>query len=122
MTVQLDIEKIAKGLGAKRMGKVRATSGHFGVLQLVAEIQSRFQVPKGGGRATDPNWKTKRLLPLADESLKQLETLAQELGERLHVHIEPMQVAALLLESILARVTEHTEAPSPLTVATVGGQ
>jgi hypothetical protein len=76
-------------------------------MQLVAEVQARFRVPTGGGRATDPSWKTKRLVPLKEQTLKRLEHLAHEIGEKRHMHIEPMQVAAMLLERTLVSVTEE---------------
>jgi hypothetical protein len=45
----LDMERIAKELGAERRGKVSAPGGYFGALQLTAEIAARFRVPEGGG-------------------------------------------------------------------------
>lgn len=107
MTTRVDIDKIAKGLGAKRRGMVPVSGGQFGALQLVADVQARFRVPKGGGRATDPSWKTKRLVPLKEQTLKRLEQLANEIGEKRQIHIEPMQVAAMLLERTLVNATEE---------------
>ena len=51
----LDMDKIARALGAARQGKVSAAGGYLGAMQLLADIQARFRVPSGGGRATDPN-------------------------------------------------------------------
>jgi len=51
----LDMDKIARALGAARQGKVSATGGYFSAMQLLADIEARFRVPSGGGRATDPN-------------------------------------------------------------------
>jgi DNA-damage-inducible protein J len=65
MSTKLDMDKIAKGLGAKRRGSVAATGGYFGALQIVADIEARFRVPAGGGRPTDPRWTERRLIPLA---------------------------------------------------------
>ena len=107
MTKRIDIDKIAKGLRAERRGKISVSGGQFGAMQLVAEVQARFRVPAGGGRATDPSWKTRRLVPLKEQTLKRLEHLAQEIGEKRHMHIEPMQVAAMLLERTLVNVTEE---------------
>lgn len=104
MKPRININKIAKGLGAERQGKVHVSGGYFGAMQLVAEVQARFRIPKGGGRATDPSWKTKRLVPLREQTLRRLERLAHEIGEKHHVRVEPLQVAALLLE----RITEKT--------------
>ena len=54
MKTQFDMDKIAKGLGAERRGKVEAGGGYFGAMQLLADIEVRFRVPSGGGRPTDP--------------------------------------------------------------------
>src|SRR5215469_4911206 len=89
MATTLDMERIAKELGAERRGKVSSRGGYFGALQLAAEVTSRFRVPEGGGRATDPSWSEQRLVRL---SPKKLEKLAEQ------AHASPMQVAALLLE------------------------
>ena len=107
MQKHLDIDKIARGLRAVRRGKVRNGSGHFGAMQLAAELKARFQVPSTGGRATDPNWRTKRLLPLKDETLERLQTLANAIEQERHVKVEPMQVAAVLLERSLLNVSQE---------------
>lgn len=107
MTKRVDVDKIAKDLGAERRGKVPVSGGQFGAMQLVAEVQARFRIPTGGGRATDPSWKTKRLVPLKEQTLKRLEQLAHEIEEKRQIHIEPMQVAAVLLERTLVNVTEE---------------
>ena len=64
MKTHLDMDKIATGLGAQRQGKVRASGGYFGAMQLRADVEARFRVPSGGGRATDPLWTERRLVPL----------------------------------------------------------
>jgi hypothetical protein len=63
MSERINIEKIAKALRAERRGKVVTGHGYFGAMQLAADVQERFRTPKGGGRATDPSWTLKRLLP-----------------------------------------------------------
>jgi hypothetical protein len=95
---KLDMNKIAKALGAERRGDVRAGSGHFGAMQVVAEIQARFQVPTGGGRSTDPTWTDRRLVPLAPKTLAHLEYLSKIVSEKGGITVSPLQVAALLLE------------------------
>ena len=101
----LNMEKIAKGLGAKRRGKVAAVGGYFGAMQLLAEVKARFQVPTGGGRATDPNWTERRLVPLAPKTLSLLEEMAEKIRTNSNVAIEPMQLAGLLLEKTMQRVS-----------------
>jgi hypothetical protein len=41
--VRLDMDKIARGLRAERRGKVAASGGTFGALQLLADIEARFR-------------------------------------------------------------------------------
>ena len=104
MGVTLDMERIAKELGAERRGKVSPRGGYFGALQLVAEDAARFRVPEGGGRATDPSWSEQRLVRLSPKTLEQLEKLAEL------VHASPMQVAALLLERAVQTVVSQEHA------------
>jgi len=101
MGQRLNMDKIAKGLGAQRVGPVRSSGGYFGALQLAAEVAGRFRVPKGGGRATDPGWTERRLIPLSPATLRRLEELADRL------HVAPLQIAALLLEKSVDRVAEE---------------
>ncbi len=104
MGANLDMERIAKALGAERRGKVSARGGYFGALQLAAEVATRFRVPEGGGRATDPSWSEQRLVRLSPKTLEQLEKLAEQ------SHASPMQIAALLLEGALQAVVNQEEA------------
>ena len=98
MKTRLDMDKSAKGLGAERRGKVSSTGGYFGAMQLLAQVEARFRVPSGGGRPTDPGWTERRLLPLAPRTLKRLEAITAKVRKNGGVNIEPMQLAALLLE------------------------
>ena len=78
-TDKLDLDRIARGLRAKRQGYVSARSGHFGAVQLVAEVQARFRSPKGGGRPTVSEWTERRLVPLAPRTLRRLERLSTKI-------------------------------------------
>ena len=106
MTAQLDMDKIARGLGAKRKGTVASQGGYFGALQLLAEVEARFRAPAGGGRATDPNWTERRLVPLTPRTLNRLDVLATKVREHSGVRVEPMQIAALLLEKLAEGMSE----------------
>jgi hypothetical protein len=106
MKTQLDMDKIAKGLGAERRGKVAATGGYFGAMQLLADVEAQFRVPPGGGRRTDPRWTERRLLPLAPKTLKRLEELTAKVREHGGGNVEPMQLAALLLEKTTEQLSE----------------
>jgi hypothetical protein len=104
--LRLDAKRIAKGLGAEHRGRVTAKTGYFGAMQLVAEIQSRFQVPQGGGRATDPHWTEQRLVRLAPETLARLGQIAEKLHDE-GIVIAPLQLAALLLEHATGEIDER---------------
>lgn len=106
MKTQLDMDKIARALGAERRGKVTATGGYFGAMQLLADIEARFRVPTGGGRPTNPAWTERRLLPLAPRTLKRLEDISAKVREHGGVSVEPMQLAALLLEKTTEQLSE----------------
>ncbi len=108
MKTQLDMDKIARGLGAERHGEVTASGGYFGAMQVLADIEARFRVPSGGGRPTDPRWTERRLLPLAPRTLKRLEEIAGRVREQGGVSIEPMQLAALLLEKSTEDLSEDS--------------
>jgi hypothetical protein len=98
MKKQLDMDKIARELGAERRGRVSGTGGYFGAMQLLADVEAKFRVPAGGGRPTDPRWTERRLVPLAPETLERLEEITSRVREHGGVNVEPMQLAALLLE------------------------
>ena len=106
MKTRLDMDKIAKGLGAERRGKLSATGGYFGAVQLLADIEARFRVPAGGGRPTDPHWTERRLVPLAPDTIERLQKIAAKVVKRAGINVEPMQLAALLLERIMERLSE----------------
>jgi hypothetical protein len=106
MKTRLEMNTIARGLRAERKGKVSARGGYFGAMQLLADIETRFRVPAGGGRATDPEWTERRLIPLAPRTLKRLEAITDDVRERRGVSLEPMQLAALLLEKTTEQLNE----------------
>jgi hypothetical protein len=106
MKTHLDMDKIARGLGAERRGKVTTSGGYFGAMQLLADIKVRFRVPSGGGRPTDPRWTERRLVPLAPRTLERLEEIAAKVRERGGTSVEPMQLAALLLEKTTEELGE----------------
>jgi hypothetical protein len=97
----LDKDRIAKALGAERRGPVSATAGYFGALGLAADVGARLRTPAAGGRATDPAWTERRLLPLAPATLARLEELASQLRERTGADVQPLQLAAVLMEKLI---------------------
>jgi hypothetical protein len=103
---RLNMDKIARGLGAERRGKVAASGGYFGAMQLLADVETRFRVPSGGGRPTDTSWTERRLVPLTRQTLKRLEDIAAKVRARGGVSVEPMQLAAILLEKKAEELSE----------------
>ena len=75
-------------------------------MQLVADIEARLLVPAGGGRRTDPQSTERRLIPVAVRTLERLEKLTARVREHAGVNIEPMQLAALLLEKTTERLSK----------------
>lgn len=106
MKTQLDMDKIARGLGSERRGRVSSAGGYFGAMQLLADVEAQFRVPVGGGRRTDPRWTERRLLPLAPQTLRRLEELTAKVREHGGGNVEPMQLAALLLEKTTGELSE----------------
>lgn len=104
MGANLDMELIAKALGAERRGTVSARGGYFGALQTAAEVAARFRMPQGGG-GDEPSWSEQRLVRLSPKTLEQLEKLAVQ------AHASPMQVAALLLEGAVQAVVNQENWP-----------
>ena len=75
-------------------------------MQLLGDIEKRFRVPSHGGRATDPRWTERRLVPLAPKTLERIAAEARRTGGG---NIEPMQLAgALLLEKTAEELSEGT--------------
>jgi hypothetical protein len=72
----------------------------------LADIQNRFRVPASGGRSTDPKWTERRLVPFAPRTLRNLEAITAQVRKRGGVSVEPMQLAALLLERTTERLSE----------------
>jgi len=68
--------------------------------------EARFRVPASGGRPTDPAWTERRLLPLAPRTLKKLEEITAKVREH-GVNVEPMQLAALLVEKTAEQLSER---------------
>jgi hypothetical protein len=102
----IDHRRLARNLGSTIRGRVEAGSGYFGALQVAEEVRRRFRRPLGGGRARDPRWTEKRLLPVRPETLTRLARLADRVSEVVEHRVDPLQVAALLVERDLERMSE----------------
>lgn len=75
---KLDHEALTRNLGSKVRGTVAARAGFFGALHVAEEVRRRFKAPAGGGRARDPRWTTKRLMPVRPQTMTRLAALAEQ--------------------------------------------
>ncbi len=103
---KVNIDKIAKKLGAKRRGAIEVRSGYFGAMELLAEVQRRFQVPPAGGRATDPSLTVQRQVAMQERTYRRLVAMAKTLSKATGKSIGPLQVGTLLLEHATEEVGE----------------
>ena len=99
---KVDHERLSRNLGSTIRGLVPAGSSYFGALQLAESVRERFRPPAGGGRARDRGWTMKRLIPVRPGTLVRLERLAAEVSDLVDYRVEPLQVAALMIEHDLA--------------------
>src|ERR1700724_770091 len=105
---KLDFDELARGLGAERRGQVKAGPGYFGAAQLATELAHRLRAPATGGRPTDPSWTERRIVPLRRTTLERLNVDANRLG------IEPMQLAAFLIEKGLDSIVRNPSGQAPM--------
>jgi hypothetical protein len=99
--------RLARNLGSRVSGHVGAGAGYFGALQVAEEVRRRFKAAVGGGRARDPQWTLKRLMPVRPETLARLQAVAARVSEIVEFRVEPLQVAALLVERDLDRLDDR---------------
>ena len=104
---KLDHAQLSRVMGSTIRGRASAKSGFFGALQLAETVRRRFRLPTRGGRARDPRWTMKRLIPVKPETLARLERLADEVSGLVEYRVEPLQVAAVLIERDLERLSER---------------
>lgn len=100
MKPRLDMNRIAKGLRARRRGKLTASSGYFAAMQLAADVQARFQIPRVA-RPTDPALTLGGVVPLAPPSLMSLQKITAEICKGGGASLEPLQLEALPVEKSL---------------------
>src|SRR5256885_17033098 len=63
-------------------------------------------LPAGGGRPTDPRWTERRLVPLALKTLERLEDITAWVRKHEGINLEPMQLAARILEKTTSQLSE----------------
>jgi putative toxin-antitoxin system antitoxin component (TIGR02293 family) len=99
---RIDEGKLANKRGSKAERTATTRPGYFGAVELAQEVRRRFKTPATGGRGRDPGWTTKRLMPVRRETLARLQELARAVSQIVDYRVEPLQVAALILERDLA--------------------
>jgi hypothetical protein len=104
-------EKLAELLGAEIVGEVPDVGGGaFGMARLAHLLHQRLTPSQGErpGRPTDPRWVLRPKVPMSAATAEKLARLADALstGER---KVSPMQVAAQLLEEVVAGVPEAAD-------------
>ncbi len=102
-----NVDKIAKGLGARIMTQIpEIGGGAFGAARLaeiVEQLRSRLIPTKGlrTGRPTDARWELRPKVPMTEETERRLIRLAEE-ASTAGRKISPMQLAAMILEEALS--------------------
>lgn len=94
-------DEIAKALGASRVFtlKKNRSGGPLDWLQLTQILQDRLV--STGGRPSDPDWDTKRLVPFRSRTWKRLTQEAEAISIRGR-KVGPAQLAAIMIEERLA--------------------
>lgn len=107
-----NIDRIAELLGAEVLGQVpEIGGGAFGAARMAKNIERLRDrlVPGQGkrqGRPSDPNWVSRPKIPMSEATQRRLAHLAERasVGGR---KVSPMQVAAQILEDVLADVPDR---------------
>jgi hypothetical protein len=107
-----NVQKIARLLGAKVVGKVADVGGGaFGAARLarvVADLQARLEPSRGRrtGRPTDANWVRHPKVPMSEATEHKLARLAERASTPQR-KVSPMQMAAQLLEEVVAQFPDE---------------
>ena len=111
MSSTLDIERLAKELGAERYEKVSAHGGYFGALQLAAEVASRSRVSEG--KQSNENELLKEICKIAREELQDQERkleLTKTVCECLEAFDRLEQEIGQKTEAVAAKTSEASSA------------
>jgi hypothetical protein len=107
-----DVNKIAAALGAEVAGQVPDTGGGaFGAARLariIEALQARLVPGQGrrAGRPTDADWVRHPKVPMSEATQRRLTRLAER-ASAAGRKVSPMQLAAQLLEEVLAGIPEE---------------
>lgn len=75
---------------------------------LTRYVEEHFKAPATGGRYTNHDWDTIKLVSLSAATLKRLERLAAHIAKRVGHKVYPMQVAAILIELGVEETDDRT--------------
>jgi hypothetical protein len=108
-----NVQKLAELLGAKVVGSVPDVGGGaFGAARLariVGALQARLEPGQGrrAGRPTDASWVCHPKVPMSEATERKLARLAERAStpER---KVSPMQMAAQLLEEVVAQISDES--------------
>ena len=92
---RIDQRKLPK---TEREGTSATHRSYLAATQLAHEVRRRFQTPTTGGRGRDPRWTAKRLMPVRRRTLTLLQELASAVSQIVEYRVEPLQMAALIVE------------------------
>ena len=101
MPAKVSSGEIAKALGASRSAPLKKdrSGGPLEWLQLAQILQERLV--STGGRPSDPDWDTKRLVPFRSRTWKRLTQEAEAISAQGR-KVGPAQLAAIMIEERLA--------------------
>lgn len=111
-----NINTIAAKLGATVVAELPETGGGaFGAARLaavVAELQARLTPGQGirPGRPSVPSWVASPKVPMSELTFQKLTRLAQQ-SSQTGRKVSPMQIAAQLLEQVVATLPERLNHP-----------
>ena len=107
-----NVDRIAQRLGAQVIAQVpEVGGGAFGAARLagiIAQLQSRLVPGQGrrAGRPTDAKWVRHPKVPMSEATAQRLTRLAQA-ASTAGRKISPMQLAAQILEEVLADLPDE---------------
>lgn len=99
-------DKIAEAIGASRVIQLKAakSGGPLDWLELTHSVQRRLI--SRGGRPSDPQWDTKRLVPFKSRTWKRLRKEAETISEQGR-KVGPAQLAAMVIERGVIEIDQN---------------
>lgn len=93
---------LAKALGADKIARIQASAhGPFGIMRLVAEVDSRLKPGKGKGRPTDESLTIRRLVGFKKGTWETLNAVSHEVSKQTRHSVSPAQIVSIIVEENL---------------------